>query len=198
MRAALSKAGTRLTGKKEDDMTAGNADNACRHTTLPRAETLSAVPHILIAEEHPAIQDLLCWTLQLAGYRPTVCAGRQAAFTWRDQAMTPGDDPMVLLLDLSLLGVTDAADFLRHLRARWQDAGGMLPQVIVLTTSKQVQAELGMREHVLQKPFHVRELLALIQQAIAVASPGEGCSSRKAHAPDHQLSNVSEVQGDRQ
>jgi DNA-binding response OmpR family regulator len=180
MRAALSRADARLTRKKEDEMTAGNTDNACGHMTLPRAELLSAAPHILIAEEQPAIQDLLCWTLRLAGYRPMVCAGRQAALTWRDQAMPPGNDPVVLLLDLSLLSVTDAADFLRHLRARWQDTGGVVPQVIVLTTSKQVQTELGLRERVLQKPFHVRELLGLIRQVISPAS-------QTAHAQRHEL-----------
>jgi DNA-binding response OmpR family regulator len=136
------------------------------------------VPHILIAEDQPAIQDLLCWTLQLAGYRPTVCAGRQAALTWRDQAMAPGDGPALLLLDLSLLCVTDAADFLHHLRARWREASGVLPQIIVLTTSKQVQEELEMRERVLLKPFHVRELLALIRQVIPRASRSEEGSLR--------------------
>ena len=94
--------------------------------------------------------------------------------------MPPGNDPVVLLLDLSLLSVTDAADFLRHLRTRWQDTGGVAPQVIVLTTSKQVQTELGLRERVLQKPFHVRELLDLIRQVIPPAS-------QAAHAQLHEL-----------
>ena len=89
--------------------------------------------------------------------------------------MPSGDDPVVLLFDLSLLGANEAADFLRRLRAHWQDAGGMLPQIIVLTTSTQVQAELGQRERVLQKPFHVQDLIALIQQALLVASrSGDG------------------------
>ncbi len=83
--------------------------------------------------------------------------------------MAPGDDPVVLLLDLSLLGVTDATDFLHLLRARWRDTGGV-PPVIVLTTSKQVQVALGTMERVLQKPFHVRELLGLIRQVIPVTS----------------------------
>lgn len=170
MSAALRRAGARLTGKKEDDMTAGNTDNACGHTTLSKAESLSAAPHILIVEEQPTIQELLCWVLHLAGYRSTACADRQAALTWKEQAMMPGGDPVALLLDLSLLGVTEALDFLHHLRARWRDAGGTPPTVIVLTTSKQVQRALETREHVLQKPFHVRELLALIQRAISVPS----------------------------
>ncbi len=167
-------------------MAAGNADtnNAGGCRALPRADTVPVAPHILIAEDQPAIQELLRWTLQLAGYRATVCGGRHAALSWKDKAMPSGDFPVVLLLDLSLLGATEAADFLRHLRIGWRDVGGMLPQIIVLTTSKQVQAELGVRARVLQKPFHIRELLVLIQQAILVASQSEESSSREAHAPD--------------
>lgn len=153
-------------------MTAGNADtdNTGGCTALPQADTAPVAPHILIAEDQPAIQELLRWTLQLAGYRTTVCGGRNAALTWKNQAMPSGDFPIVLLLDLSLLGASEAADFLRHLRTRWQDAGGVLPQIIVLTTNKQVLAEVGMQERVLQKPFHIRELLVLVEQVILVAS----------------------------
>ena len=151
---------------------------------LPRTDTVPVAPHILIAEDQPVIQQLLRWTLHLAGYRATVCGGRHAALTWKDKVMPSGDFLVVLLLDLSLLGTTEAADFLRHLRARWRDVDGILPQIIVLTTSKQVQAELGRRERVLQKPFHIRELLVLIQQVIPVASRSEEESLREAHAPD--------------
>jgi DNA-binding response OmpR family regulator len=167
-------------------MTAGNADtgNAGRCTVLPQADTVPVAPHILIAEDQLVIQYLLRWTLQLAGYRAVVCGGRHAALTWKDKAIPSGDFPVVLLLDLSLLGVTEAADFLRHLRVRWRDADGVLPQIIVLTTSTQVQPELGIRECVLQKPFHTRELLVLIQQVIPVASRSEDGSLREEHAPD--------------
>lgn len=152
-------------------MTADNLDNVHERIMLPSLEHDLAGPRILIAEDHPAIQDLLCWILRLAGYHPTVCASRQAALTWKEQAMMPRDEPVVLLLDLSLLDVADATDFLHRLRVHWYEAGGAPPAVIVLTTSKQMQATLGIRERVLQKPFHVRELLALIQQAIPVPSP---------------------------
>ena len=86
--------------------------------------------------------------------------------------MAPGDDPVVLLLDLSLLGVTDATDFLHLLRARWRDTGGV-PPVIVLTTSKQVQQDLAAQERVVLKPFHIHELLALIQQVIPGSAHAE-------------------------
>jgi DNA-binding response OmpR family regulator len=135
-------------------------------------------PHILIAEDQPAIQELLRCALQLAGYRATVCAGRRAALTWKDKLMPAEDAPVVLLLDLSLLDANEASDFLRQVRAQWQDVDGARPQVIVLTTSLQVQQDLELRERVLQKPFHVRDLLALIQQAIAVISRSEHSSEQ--------------------
>jgi len=137
---------------------------------LPRADVAPAAPHVLIAEDQPAIQELLCWALELAGYRTTACAGRQAALTWIDRAMPSGDCPALILLDLSIPCTNDAADFLRHLRARWQDARGMLPQIIVLTTSKRVQEDLMPMERVVLKPFHVRDLIALIQRVIPFAS----------------------------
>src|SRR5260221_4398992 len=186
MHAALSRIGFASIEKKENTMTAVNVDtdNAGRCTELPRADTMPVAPHLLIAEDQPVIQELLRWTLQLAGYRTTMCDGRHAALTWKDKAMPSGDFPVVLLLDLSLLGATEAADFLRHLRIGWRDVGGMLPQIIVLTTSKQVQAELGVRERVLQKALHIPALFVLIQHAILVASQSEESSSREARAPD--------------
>jgi two-component system chemotaxis response regulator CheY len=151
-------------------MMTGNADNASVRTAPAKADAAPTAPHILIAEDQPAIQELLCWVFQLAGYRTTVCAGRQAALTWRDRAMPSEGHPALILLDLSIPYTNDAADFLRHLRARWLDACDVLPQIIVLTTSKQVQEDLAPREWVVLKPFHVRDLIALIQRVIPFAS----------------------------
>ena len=167
-----------MTAEKTD------TDNAGRCVALPQADTVPVAPDIVIAEDQPVIQELLRWTLQLAGHCAMVCGGRGAALTWRDKAMPSGDSPLVLLLDLSLLCVAEAADFLHHLRADWRDVGGMLPQIIVLTTSTQVQAEFGLRERVLLKSFHIRELLALVQQVILIASRSEDGSLRVEHPPD--------------
>ena len=171
MPAALSSAGYDLMEQRANKMTTRNVetDQTGEYTTPP-AEAVPVAPSILIAEEQPAIQDLLCWMLQLAGYHPTVCTGRQAALTWADKAMAGRDIPVVLLLDLSFLDTKEAEDFLRHLRANWQDALGVLPQIIVLTTNPQVHTVLGPREHALQKPFHARDLLALIRQVTPAAS----------------------------
>jgi DNA-binding response OmpR family regulator len=165
-------------------MTTGNADDACARTVLPREDAASATPRVLIAEDQPAIQELLRCVLQLAGYRTTVCAGRQAALTWIDRVMLSEDYPALILLDLSIPCTNDAADFLRHLRARWHDACGELPPIIVLTTSKQVQEDLTPREWVVLKPFHVRDLLVLIQRVIPFASRSEDCPSSKERSSD--------------
>jgi two-component system chemotaxis response regulator CheY len=157
-------------------MMTGNAD-PCGRTAPPGADAVPTAPHILIAEGHPAIQELLCWALQLAGYRTTACAGRQAALTWIDRAMPSGDCPALILLDLSIPCTNEAADFLYHLRARWHDACGVLPQIIVLTTYKKVQEDLMPTEHMVLKPFHVRDLMALVQRVIACTARSESYSS---------------------
>jgi CheY-like chemotaxis protein len=146
-----------------------NTGNSCGRTVLPGADAVPTAPYILIAEDHPAIQELLCRALQLAGYRTTACAGRQAALTWRDKAMAPGDCPALILLDLSIPCANDAAAFLYHLRARWHDACGVLPQIIVLTTYKEVHKDLTPMERVVLKPFHIRDLVALIQKVMPFA-----------------------------
>ncbi len=134
-----------------------------------RAEPVPGTPHILVVEQQPAVREMLWWILRLAGYRVTANADRNAALTWQEWAM-PADDPVVMLLDLSLPRTTEAANFLFHLRARWQEAGKGAPRVIVLTTSPQVRAELEAREHVLLKPFYIRDLLALIQELVPISA----------------------------
>ena len=146
-------------------MTTVERNEQDEHSALPKTNTLPTAPPILIAEEHPVIQELLSTALALAGYRTTICAGRQAALTWIDQLTSSGDCPALLLLDLSLPNI-HAADFLSHLRTCWHDACNELPQIIVLTTSKQVQKDLAAQERVVLKPFHIQELLALIQQVM--------------------------------
>ena len=150
-------------------MTTVEQNELDKHRALPQVNTLPAASPILIAEEQAAIQELLSTTLALAGYRTTVCAGRQAVLTWLDQITPCGDCPALLLLDLSLPD-THEANFLSHLRTRWHDACGVLPQIIVLTTSKQVQEDLAPEEHVVLKPFHVWDLIALIRRVIPFAS----------------------------
>ena len=104
--------------------------------------------------------------------------------------MASEDAPVALLLDVSLLCTKAVADFLRHVRAHWQDAD-VLPQIIVLTTNTQVQADLGQKERVLQKPFHVRDLITLIQQALlSPLNQGRAYEGRSAYQKNEEEGNL--------
>jgi two-component system response regulator (stage 0 sporulation protein F)/two-component system response regulator RpaA len=173
-----------LDGVKGNEAMTETAEEASRPIAPPGTDHPPAAPHILIAEDHPAIQELLCWVLQLAGYRTTACAGRHATLTWRERVMPSGECPALILLDLSLLRIQDATDFLYRLRVRWHAACGVLPQIIVLTTSKQVQEALTPGECVILKPFHVRDLLALVQRVIPFVSRPEDCTPGKVYLRD--------------
>jgi DNA-binding response OmpR family regulator len=128
------------------------------------------VPLIVIVEEQPAVRELLRWMLLLAGYRTRMYAEREAALTGREQASQAGDGPAVLLLDLSLRSAAEAEEYVRRARTHWQESCDLVPHIIILTTQPQVQAALGSRECVFLKPFHVHDLLALIQRAAPVGS----------------------------
>src|SRR5690349_6617304 len=132
-------------------MTTGNENHADGGTTLTRTGSVTAAPQIVIVEEQPAVQELLRWMLLLAGYRTRVYAERETILTGRGQTLPPGVDPAVLLLDLSLRSVAEAQEYVRCVRAHWQECGERAPHLIILTTQPQVQAALGAGECVLLK-----------------------------------------------
>ena len=149
----------------------GNHTGEC--TRLPGAnDAVQVEPLIVIAEEQPAIRELLRWVLHLEGYRMIVYVDRQAALTWGEQTMIPADLPAMLLLDLSSLCAQEAADSLGRARARWQAFSRVSPQIIVLTTHTNVQVYLDSWEYVLLKPFRVRDL-PLIRQAMEATALSE-------------------------
>lgn len=154
-------------------MTTGDETHTDRGAILSRAEDAQAAPLIEIVEEQPAVRELLRLMLVLAGYRTRVHTDREAALTGRAQALPPGDDPAVLLLDLSLHSAAEAVEYVRRVRAHWQESCTVVPSIIILTTQPQVQAALGFEERVLLKPFHVHDLLTLIQQTAPVGEAAE-------------------------
>jgi two-component system, chemotaxis family, chemotaxis protein CheY len=124
-----------------------------------------SIPHILLVEENPLLQELLSQMLGLAGYRVTVYGGTQEALiAWIDsqQARLSEDAPTCLLLDLSFL-YTNATGFLHSIRTQWQQVTGVIPRIIVLATNRMVAVELAPQVRVILKPFHMRDLLALIR-----------------------------------
>src|SRR5260221_14340038 len=118
MPAALGRAGPDLMGPRANEMTTGNrkTDQAGGCTTPPQTEAVLVEPHILIAENQPAIQNLLYWMLQLAGHPPTVFTDRQTALTCADNNTRGGDLQDPLLLHLIILVANDAEDSLHQLR----------------------------------------------------------------------------------
>ena len=151
-------------------MTIGDETHTARGATLSRAEDAQVAPLIEIVEEQPAVRELLRLMLVLAGYRSRVYAEREAILARREQTLQPGDDPALLLLDLSLHSAAEAQEYVRRVRAHWQEICTAVPSIIILTTQPQVQAALLPREQVLLKPFHVHDLLTLIQQTAPVCS----------------------------
>jgi DNA-binding response OmpR family regulator len=114
-------------------------------------------PLILVVEENATCCELLCTALTLAGYRIMDVADGVTA----RRAIQQADDlPAVVILDLSV-SVHAAVD-LDDLRSAWQAS----PPVIVLTTSRSIYQQLIATEWVLLKPFHLRDLLRLVQEAL--------------------------------
>ncbi|HLI05145.1 MAG TPA: response regulator [Ktedonobacteraceae bacterium] len=115
---------------------------------------------ILLVDDRPDICDMLSQALTMKGYRVITSAGGAG---WLEQVIQSDDLPVLLLLDLSNPPV-DAATFLQHLRARWLAA----PAIIIMTTSKRIYEQLlAAGEHVLQKPFRVRDCLAEVERVLA-------------------------------
>jgi CheY-like chemotaxis protein len=115
---------------------------------------------ILLVDDRPDICDMLSEALTMKGYRVIISAGGAG---WLDHAIQSDDLPALLLLDLSNPPV-DAATFLQNLRAHWPAA----PPILVMTTSKHIYEQLlAAGEHVLQKPFRVRDCLAEVERVIA-------------------------------
>lgn len=119
-------------------------------------------PIILVVDDNPAIRDMVSWALELDGYEPAEAAEGHEALAWMDNASREGRYPDVILLDLAMPGM-DGHTFLQHLHARWEHSRP-LPSVVVITagTACPDAATLGV-DHVIVKPFHVRDLLDVVR-----------------------------------
>lgn len=117
-------------------------------------------PLVLVIEDHPATQHVISTMLRLQGYQPICATNGQDALTWLEDAQVREEYPTAILLDL-LMPVMDGKHFLSCLRAQWQ-APVPLPPTILLTAYAGNHDSLACTE-VLQKPFHVKDLLARIK-----------------------------------
>lgn len=114
---------------------------------------------VLIIEDNSGLQNMLCSALELTGYCVSAVVGERTAPEWIDKALQAGDSFAVILLDLITLSCTEAIAFLRNMRAQWAAFHLIPPPILVLTTSNDIHKELSATEHVLQKPFHIGDLI---------------------------------------
>ena len=123
-------------------------------------------PIVMVIDDNAAIRDMVSWALELDGYEPVAAAEGQEALSWMDDAACEGRYPAVILLDLAMPGM-DGATFLHRLRARWE-ASCPLPAVVVITAAKDESARGDVPvQHVIVKPFHVRDLLDVVRTMVS-------------------------------
>ena len=121
---------------------------------------------VLVVDDNSAIRDMVSWALELDGYEPAEAADGQEALDWMDNAAREGRYPAVILLDLAMPGM-DGNLFLERLRKVWE-AAHSLPEIVIITagTESPNAASLGL-EHMIIKPFHVRDLLDVVRKLTA-------------------------------
>ena len=120
-------------------------------------------PIVLVADDNPAIRDMVSWALELDGYESAEAAEGQEALAWMDNAAREGKYPNVILLDLAMPGM-DGRTFLERLRSQWEPSHPS-PLIVVITagTGGPDAESLGV-EQVIVKPFHVRDLLDIVHR----------------------------------
>jgi CheY-like chemotaxis protein len=121
--------------------------------------------YVLIIDDAPGIQEMLCRALELAGYRASAICNGPGALAWADHAIRSSNSPALILLDLSIPSMNDGT-FLQQFRAKWNGA----PPIIVLTTSAKIHDDLAGIERVICKPFHICDLLSEVAKAMPLAT----------------------------
>jgi DNA-binding response OmpR family regulator len=115
--------------------------------------------HILIIDDDPGIQDILRLIFQKAGYKVSVESNGRAILN--DQYQVPD----IFLLDRYLSGV-DGTEICRHLKA---DCATRNIPVIMISASPDigVNAMLAGADGYIEKPFNIKDLLALTARTVA-------------------------------
>jgi DNA-binding response OmpR family regulator len=117
---------------------------------------------VLVIEDNPGLVDLLVIILEFGGYTASIVTNAETALTWIDHAIRAGTIPAIILLDLDTQLGMERSLFLNQLRERWQKHVDAYPPLIVLKTLVNDLDSIGYQ--VLQKPFHVQELLAMCEK----------------------------------
>ena len=141
--------------------------------------TSTAVPHLLVVDDEPAVRTLLRECFELEGYRVSEAASGV------ELAARLAEAPVHLItLDIGL-GGENGLDIARHVRTT-----NNVPIIMITgkgdTIDRVVGLELGADDYI-TKPFHVREVLARVRAvlrryegAAAVTAGGEAQPSETA------------------
>ncbi|MEQ9498784.1 MAG: response regulator [Deltaproteobacteria bacterium] len=163
--------------------------------------------HVLVVEDEPVIQELIVETLEEHGYRVTVAASQDEAYS-----ALRGGAFHVVLLDMKLPATTDSMEkatevgiaILEWIKSKALKKAGtdvVLP-VIVLTAFADVElvrtAYRGFAEEFLTKPFSEDEVIAAMAAAIsgkkaAAMPPSQDSLVRIAFHDDRQLVQVETI-----
>jgi len=121
---------------------------------------------ILIVEDHPINQQLLCQTLERWGHRVVVVSNGEEALEALGDLQTGPPDFDVILMDL-LMPVMDGLEATRRIRQMEAGSGRRVPIVAVtacvMDEDRQACLEAGMDGY-LSKPVKLRELQTQLER----------------------------------
>lgn len=123
-------------------------------------------PIVLVVDDNPAIRNVVSWSLQIGGYEPVEAANGWEAVHWIEQARCEARYPTVILLDLAMPGM-NGETFLQWLQSAWPSQYPM-PSIIIITAGYADEKMFdSCVKQIVTKPFHVRDLLAIIRKCEA-------------------------------
>lgn len=124
---------------------------------------LEAVPepapvYVLVAEDEPAIAEILALILAEAGYTALLAANGREALN-----LAHTDWPALIITDL-MMPQLDGGGLIAGLRAAAATEGRPIPPIIVMTAFKRLLQPDMAPDAVLIKPFDLADLLALLER----------------------------------
>lgn len=130
--------------------------------SLPLSD--QAQPIVLIADDHPALRQIVAWTLHVSGFQPVEAANGLEALQWMEQAAREKLYPSLIVLDLLMPGM-DGRAFLQWLTHAWLGRYPV-PAIILCTASPldETTALSPLITHIVSKPFHVRDLVDIVRK----------------------------------
>jgi DNA-binding NtrC family response regulator len=129
------------------------------------APALEPRHRVLIAEDNVAMRELLTASFMRAGFQvDTVCDGRELKENL-NRALDDGGPPRVVVSDICMPGAS-GLEVLQWLRKRISSAQVVLITAFGDTRTHERAKQLG-AVAVLDKPFDIQELLALVSDLVA-------------------------------